>query len=142
MMLPLSFISLPPPLSCKSHPFDSSKMKYTEIKDDRAAIFVVELLLNFAADFFVPFFKSAWNIFDTVVVIGSIVSSAQPGGDVNLGALRIVRVLRAVRLLNRAGSLKQIVQAMFASVVPVANSFVLLALVSHATILFEQSLYF
>jgi hypothetical protein len=38
-------------------------------------------------------------------------------------------VLRAVRLLNHAGSLKQIVYAMFASILPVANSFILLTLI-------------
>ena len=94
------------------------------------SIFTVELLMNFIADFFFPFFRSGWNLFDAVVVIGSIVSSAQPEGGTNLGALRIVRVLRAVRLLNKAGSLKMIVQAMFASIIPVANSFVLLTLIT------------
>jgi hypothetical protein len=44
-------------------------------------IFVVELLINFLADFFVPFFKSSWNLFDLIVVTGSIVSSLQPSGD-------------------------------------------------------------
>ena len=44
-------------------------------------IFVVELLINFLADFFFGFFKSPWNLFDLIVVTGSIVSSAQPSAD-------------------------------------------------------------
>jgi len=92
------------------------------------AIFCFDLLLNFTADFFFPFFKSGWNIFDAIVVISTIATSFFK--DINVGTLRVVRLLRAIKLLNRAGSLKSIIVAMMSAVWPVSNSFVLLTLVS------------
>lgn len=50
-------------------------------------IFVLELLVNFTADFFFTFFKSSWNLFDLVVVTGSIVASVQPSSDMYALAL-------------------------------------------------------
>ena len=62
------------------------------------AIFVVELLLRFAADGFRPqrFFRSGWNVFDFVVVAAAFV----PGISSNSTVLRLVRLLRVARLLK------------------------------------------
>jgi voltage-gated sodium channel len=62
------------------------------------AVFVVELVLRFAADGFRPdrFFRSGWNIFDFLVVAAAFV----PGLSANSTVLRLVRLLRVARLLK------------------------------------------
>lgn len=47
-----------------------------------------------------------------------------------VNSIRAVRVLRAVRLLRKSKSLAPIVHALFASILPVLNSFILLGLVT------------
>ncbi len=62
------------------------------------AIFVVELLLRFAADGFRPhqFFRSGWNVFDFLVVAAVFVPGLANNGTV----LRLIRLLRVTRLLK------------------------------------------
>ena len=61
-------------------------------------VFVVELVLRFAADGFRPqrFFRSGWNIFDFVVVAAAFV----PWLSGNSTVLRLVRLLRVARLIK------------------------------------------
>jgi voltage-gated sodium channel len=91
------------------------------------SIFASELVLNFVADFFWDFWKSPWNLFDAIVVLTTIATSVMDS-NLNLGVLRLVRILRVVRLINFAGSLKNIITAMFSAALPVLNSFALLGL--------------
>jgi voltage-gated sodium channel len=62
-------------------------------------VFVVELVLRFAADGFRPtrFFRSGWNIFDCLVVAVAFI----PGVSRNGTVLRLVRLLRVARLIKR-----------------------------------------
>lgn len=69
-------------------------------------IFVVELLLKFFAYRWV-FFKSAWNIFDLLVVSFGLLPDAS-----GLSALRGLRVLRALRLLSVVPQMRAVVQAL------------------------------
>jgi voltage-gated sodium channel len=91
------------------------------------SIFATELVINFVADFFWDFWKSPWNLFDAIVVLTTIATSVMDS-NLNLGVLRLVRILRVVRLINFAGSLKNIITAMFSATLPVLNSFALLGL--------------
>ena len=69
-------------------------------------IFVAELLLKFFA-YGLGFFKSAWNIFDLVVVsIGLLPDKS------GLSALRGLRVIRALRLLSVVPQMRAVVQAL------------------------------
>jgi voltage-gated sodium channel len=67
-------------------------------------IFVVEILLKLTA-FGPGFFRSAWNVFDFVIVGISVVPAAGP-----LTVLRTLRILRALRLLRTLPRLRLIVE--------------------------------
>jgi len=69
-------------------------------------IFVAELLLKFYA-YRMAFFKSAWNIFD-LLVVGLGLMPKQEG----LSALRGLRVIRAMRLLSVVPQMRAVVQAL------------------------------
>ena len=92
-------------------------------------LFTIELIVTFVAHFGWLFFKDAWRIFDTIVVAVSYVGLS--GMDMPaVKSIRALRVLRAVRLLKKSKSLKPIVDALFASILPVCNSMLLLALIT------------
>ena len=69
-------------------------------------IFVGELLLKFYA-YRMAFFKSAWNIFDLLVVMLGILPRQE-----GLSALRGLRVIRAMRLLSAVPQMRAVVQAL------------------------------
>jgi len=69
-------------------------------------IFVGELLLKFYA-YRMSFFRSAWNIFD-LLVVGLGLLPSQEG----LSALRGLRVIRAMRLLSVVPQMRAVVQAL------------------------------
>lgn len=75
---------------------------------DRIAmtIFVIELAIKFYA-YRLSFFRSAWNIFDLLVVVFGLLP-AQDG----LSALRGLRVIRAMRLLSVIPQMRAVVQAL------------------------------
>jgi voltage-gated sodium channel len=70
------------------------------------AIFVVELALKFIA-YGLGFFKSAWNVFDLVVVSLGLLPNRE-----GLSALRGLRVIRAMRLLSVIPQMRSVVQAL------------------------------
>ncbi len=76
------------------------------IDDVALSIFVAELLLKFFA-YGLGFFRSAWNIFDLVVVGFGLLPDR--GG---LSALRGLRVIRALRLLSVVPQMRSVVQAL------------------------------
>ena len=59
------------------------------------AFFLGELLVNLAAHWFKAFFKHAWNVFDLVVVAGSLMSY----GEASLSHLKTLRLLRVFRFI-------------------------------------------
>jgi voltage-gated sodium channel len=69
-------------------------------------IFVIELALKFYA-YRLGFFRSAWNIFD-LIVVGLGLLPSQEG----LSALRGLRVIRAMRLLSVVPQMRAVVQAL------------------------------
>jgi voltage-gated sodium channel len=69
-------------------------------------IFVAELLLKFYA-YRMAFFRSAWNIFDLLVVSLGLFPSQE-----GLSALRGLRVIRAMRLLSVVPQMRAVVQAL------------------------------
>jgi len=90
--------------------------------------FTVELIGNLYANFFCQFWRSAWNVFDFVIVIISIVSmvaSNLPG----VGVLRLFRAFRVFRLFKRIKSLKIIIEGVVRSLPGVFNAFAVLLLI-------------
>ncbi|HBI52833.1 MAG TPA: hypothetical protein DDX72_08655 [Ruminococcaceae bacterium] len=66
-------------------------------------IFIVEMLLKMAAYKFIGYFKSAWNWFDFVIIITSLLS-----GLAVLSSVRILRVFRVFRSLKGLRGFKMI----------------------------------
>ena len=84
-------------------------------------IFVVELLLNMAGNWFWRFWQSSFNIFDLAVVIITTIS-LMPSIDMRvISTLRLLRAFRVVRIFSRLQSAKKIITALSASAVPVLN---------------------
>merc|ERR1719428_1438101 len=97
------------------------------------ALFFVELLINIYGNFFFPFFKDLWNVFDFAIVTVSLIAAFGDGFDVT--ALRLFRAFRRsivafriVRLL-RLKQVKMIVLGVLKSLPGVSNAFVLLGLI-------------
>lgn len=91
-------------------------------------VFAAELLINMYANFFCKFWRSAWNWFDFLVVMISLISlgiSNMPG----ITVLRLFRAFRVFRLLKRIPSLRKIVIGVAHALPGVASAFMLLGLV-------------
>ncbi|MBX2997146.1 MAG: ion transporter [Caldilineaceae bacterium] len=84
-------------------------------------IFVVEIGLKLIGSG-LRFFRSAWNLFDFVIVAISLVPAASA-----LSILRTLRVFRLLRLLNKVPRLRLIIEAMLQAIPSI--SWVLLMLV-------------
>eukprot|EP00746_Dinoflagellata_sp_MGD_P158672 gnl/MRDRNA2_/MRDRNA2_86521_c1_seq7.p1 gnl/MRDRNA2_/MRDRNA2_86521_c1~~gnl/MRDRNA2_/MRDRNA2_86521_c1_seq7.p1 ORF type:complete len:410 (+),score=76.68 gnl/MRDRNA2_/MRDRNA2_86521_c1_seq7:88-1317(+) len=91
-------------------------------------IFAVELVINIYGHWFKPFWESAWNVFDFLVVVTSLTSmfvKAIPGFSV----LRLFRAFRVFRLFRRIPALKKITSGVVASLTGVSSAVFLLSLV-------------
>lgn len=78
------------------------------------AIFVLELAVKLYA-FRARFFRSAWNVFDLVVVGIALVPASGP-----FAVLRALRVLRVLRLVSMMPRLRFVVEALLAAVPGIA----------------------
>ena len=97
-------------------------------------VFALELCLNmfgrwtFEEGNCVPdFFLDAWNLFDFVVVTVSVVALGLDGVP-GISILRLLRVFRVLRLFPRLKSLRVIINAMTAAIVPCMNAVMVLVL--------------
>ncbi|MCT8329451.1 ion transporter [Albidovulum sediminis] len=98
-------------------------------------IFVCELALKFFA-YRLSFFRSAWNIFDLVVVSVGLLPATE-----SLSALRALRVIRALRLLSIVPQMRAVVQALFDALPGMGAVIIMLGIVYYvfgvmATIIF------
>ena len=76
--------------------------------------FVVEILIRFIGEKNKKnFFKDYWNIFDTVIVMISLIPI--PNNSSYL-VLRLLRIFRVLRLISVIPELKQIIEAILASI--------------------------
>lgn len=91
--------------------------------------FTIELLVNMYGYFWCPFWSSAWNVFDFVIVVISDVSmfvDNVPG----MSSLRLLRAFRVVRLFKRVPALKMIIEGVLASLPGVLSAFAVLFLIT------------
>ena len=79
----------------------------------------MELLLNLLASWFRRFFRSGWNIFDLATVSLSLLALALGSNKLPVNIIRSVRAFRILRVMGKLQSLKNIVAALSASVLPV-----------------------
>ncbi|MFF7293045.1 ion transporter [Microbacterium sp. NPDC008134] len=86
-------------------------------------IFLVEIGLKLYAQR-LAFFRSAWNVFDFLVVGVALI----PGAD-GFAVLRALRVLRVLRLISVIPSLRRVVDALVRAVPGIASIAALLAIV-------------
>ena len=76
--------------------------------------FVIEIIIRFVGEpKKLDFFKSGWNIFDTLIVLISLIPI--PNNSSFL-LLRLLRVFRVLRLISVVPELKKIIEALLASV--------------------------
>ena len=78
------------------------------------AFFVVEIGIRYIGD---PqkrsFFKNGWNIFDTLIVLVSVIPL---GPDSSVLLLRLLRIFRVLRLISAVPELKELIEALFLSI--------------------------
>merc|ERR1719264_1957782 len=88
---------------------------YTNFLDVLNVVFTVfftlEFLLKLAAFRFKNYFGDAWNSFDFVIVLGSLIdiamSEINPGGDmISINFFRLFRVMRLVKLLSKGEGIR------------------------------------
>jgi voltage-gated sodium channel len=91
-------------------------------------VFLVELLMNMYAHWFLPFWSNSWNWFDFIVVFVSLIAMIGDGLP-GFTVLRLFRAFRVFRLFKRIPSLRKIVVGVVSAMPGVANAFVLLGLV-------------
>lgn len=91
-------------------------------------VFLLELLVNMYANFFLRFWCSAWNIFDFLIVMISITSMLAtnlPG----ITVLRLFRAFRVFRLFKRIRCLQMILIGIGKSIPGVRDALVVLGLI-------------
>ncbi|MEQ9305410.1 MAG: ion transporter [Marinoscillum sp.] len=87
-------------------------------------VFVAELLLKLYA-YGYQFFKSAWNLFDTIVILVSII----PSVGATFTVLRALRILRTLRLLKNIPKLKIIIESLLHAIPSIGWIMVLLVII-------------
>lgn len=111
---------------------DPQQQKYTVefwyVETSFTIAFFVELAVNMVAHWFWEYWRSAWNVFDFIVVaIGLLILC-----DIDLGPLQILRMLRAFRvfrLFKKVSSFNKIIQSLAKAIPGVMNAFGILLLI-------------
>jgi len=93
------------------------------IADCFNVIFIIELAINMYGSWMRPFFRSGWNVFDTIVVTIGILDLAKANLPGPLTMLRMLRAFRVFRLFNRIASLRKLVDSLRRAVPGVCHAF-------------------
>lgn len=102
-------------LGISTYEIDSFVKKAIQTLDYGITIFfVIEILIRFISEpKKINFFKSGWNIFDTLIVLISLIPI--PNNSSFL-LLRLLRVFRVLRLISVIPELKKIIEALIKSI--------------------------
>ena len=92
-------------------------------------IFACEVFISAFAYGFPGFLKNFWTVFDLFIVTVGLLSYIEKGIPA-FNALRLIRIFRAVKLLQHAPQLQRIITALRSAIWPVCNSFVLFGFVA------------
>lgn len=75
--------------------------------------FAIEIVIRFlASDGPKKFFTNGWNIFDTLIVIGSLI----PAGGAGILIARLLRIFRVLRLVSMIPELRMLVNALLKAI--------------------------
>jgi len=101
-------------IGAKTHDLSPQSLKVLAFLDNAITIFFVfELVIRFMA---FPnkkdFFKNGWNIFDTLIVIGSLI----PTGGSGVLLARLLRVFRVLRLVSMVPELRLLINALIKAI--------------------------
>ncbi len=101
-------------IGAKTHNLSANAMSILLILDVAVTVFfTIELSIRYLAD---PqkkqFFKSGWNIFDTVIVIGSLI----PSGGTGVLLARLLRIFRVLRLVSMVPELRLLINALLKAI--------------------------
>jgi len=101
-------------IGAKTHDLPVQVVKVLAFLDSAITVFfVIELTIRFMA---FPnkkqFFKSGWNIFDTLIVIGSLI----PTGGTGVLLARLLRVFRVLRLVSMVPELRLLINALIKAI--------------------------
>ena len=84
-------------------------------------IFVIEMVLKITAFGLSEYLKDGWNLLDVIVVTTAWAPYIFPHMG-NYSAIRAVRVLRALRTVNRIPSLRKIIETLLGSIPQVCTT--------------------
>jgi len=92
-------------------------------------LFFFELTLNMYGFWFWRFWRSAWNVFDFVVVSVGLLGLFEVPLPGPLGMLRMLRAFRVFRLFKRVKSLNKIMVSLASAVPGVINAFLIVVII-------------
>jgi hypothetical protein len=93
-------------------------------------VFTLELLMNIYAHWREEFVSDNWNIFDLFVVSTGHIAMLMPSGErIPVTILRLLRAFRVLRIFGRMKSIRLIINALSASIIPVLNAFFVMGIV-------------
>ena len=77
------------------------------------AIFLIEIIIRFLGEKTVKnFFSDGWNVFDLIIVIGSLIPASFAESVL---VLRLLRLFRLLRIISFVPELQQVVENLFVS---------------------------
>ena len=91
-------------------------------------MFTIELAINMYATLVWDFLENGWSLFDFLVVSISLLALVYPA-LANISVFRLMRAFRVIRIFGRLKSVRSIINALTASIVPVCNAFFIVAIV-------------
>ncbi|WP_286233028.1 ion transporter [Thalassotalea sediminis] len=101
-------------IGAKTHDLPDPVIQALSIADNAVTLFfLIEIIIRFLATANKKaFFKSGWNIFDTIIVIGSLV----PDGGSGVLLARLLRVFRVLRLVSMVPELRLLINALIKAI--------------------------
>lgn len=101
-------------IGAKTHDLPEQAVQLLALLDSGITIFfVIEIVIRFLAfKDKKSFFKSGWNIFDTIIVIGSLI----PAGGSGVLLARLLRVFRVLRLVSMVPELRLLINALIKAI--------------------------
>ncbi|KGJ91101.1 ion transporter [Thalassotalea sp. ND16A] len=101
-------------IGAKTHDLPAQLITVLSILDlSITAFFAVEIVIRFLAnDDKKSFFKNGWNVFDSLIVIGSLI----PAGGSGVLLARLLRVFRVLRLVSMVPELRLLINALLKAI--------------------------
>jgi len=91
-------------------------------------MFTIELAINMYAHLLWDFLENGWSLFDFLIVSISLLGLVYPA-LANISVFRLMRAFRVIRIFGRLRSVRSIINALTASIVPVCNAFFIVAII-------------